>query len=119
MGTVEGELLDRKEISGLVGQLPVRGHGNVWGKEIYFEIPGRIDVGQKTRDVEAGEMAYWEEGNSVCIFFGPTPVSRSTKPEPYVPVFKIGRLSMSEGAMKLLESFDQGQTIELAVASDS
>ena len=72
-GEVKGELSDVPGIDSLLSQLPVSSKGNVWGEEIYFEITRAIPVGRKTKDVDVGDIAYWEEGKSVCIFFGPTP----------------------------------------------
>ena len=113
-GEITGELIDSQELDGLMEQLPLTSSGNVWGKEIYFEITRPIGTGQKTKEAEVGDVAYWEEGRSVCIFFGPTPVSKSERPEPYVPVFKIGRVSLEGMAMALLEGFEQGQPVTLA-----
>lgn len=116
-GEIQGEFIDSSETEGLIKQLPLTSSGNVWGKEIYFEIPKAIKPGLKTKDVEVGEVAYWDEGQSVCIFFGPTPVSRGTKPEPYVPVFKIGRVRVDGNAMELLSGFKQGQPITISAAT--
>ncbi len=110
-GKVEGELTDSPEIDELIAQLPVTAAGNVWGEEIYFELPEAIPVGKKTKNVDVGDIAYWEEGRSLCIFFGPTPVSRSSRPEPYVPVFRVGSVSTDGNSLDVLRRFEQGNTV--------
>ena len=112
-GKIKGELSDVPEIDSLLSQLPLSSKGNVWGEEIYFEITRAIPVGRKTKDVDVGGIAYWEEGKSVCIFFGPTPVSRSARPEPYVPVFTIGKVTIDDASMNVLREFEQGSIITL------
>ena len=116
-GEVKGELFDVPEIDSLLSQLPLSSKGNVWGEEIYFEITRAIPVGRKTKDVDVGGIAYWEEGKSVCIFFGPTPISRSARPEPYVPVFTIGKVEIDDASMKVLREFEQGSIITLEKSS--
>ena len=50
---------------------------NTWGDEIYFKTPSRnIVLEPNTSDImNYGEVAYWTEGNSIAIGFGPTPAS--------------------------------------------
>ena len=118
-GELRGELTATDGVSALLEQLPLSANGNVWGEEIYFEIPKPLIPGIKTKEVDVGDIAYWDEGRSVCIFFGPTPVSRSSRPEPYVPVYRLGRVGSSGPALQMLSSFAQGQMIVMeSVACD-
>ena len=88
--------------------LPVEGHANIWGDEIYFEIP--VDMPQESdacQDMAVGELGYWPVGRAFCIFFGPTPVSTGEQPRAYSPVNPLGRVlgdttrlrSVQDGAM--------------------
>ncbi|GIK37947.1 MAG: hypothetical protein BroJett011_17800 [Chloroflexota bacterium] len=73
--------------------LPLEEQANIWGDEIYFEIP--VHVGQEPgarAEVEVGELGYWPLGHAFCIFFGPTPVSTDEKPAAYSPVNILGRV---------------------------
>jgi hypothetical protein len=55
---------------------PFESRAALWGKEVYFDTA--IDV-EKEKDakqiIEKGEIAFWVEGQSIAIGFGPTPIS--------------------------------------------
>ena len=73
--------------------LPIEGRANVWGDEIYFDIPVRANPEPDARaEVEVGELGYWPVGHAFCIFFGPTPVSTGDKPRAASPVNILGRV---------------------------
>lgn len=73
--------------------LPIEGRANIWGDEIYFEIPVEADQAPDARaEVEVGELGYWPVGRAFCIFFGPTPVSTDERPRAYSPVNILGRV---------------------------
>jgi hypothetical protein len=72
--------------------LPLEGRGNKWGKEIYFSIPLELPEEDPKEVVEPGALAYWPPGHAFCIFWGPTPMSRSGECRPYSPVNVFGRL---------------------------
>ncbi len=56
--------------------LPLTGRANLWGEEIYFEIPIDAPAEPGAREEMAvGEIAFWPPGKAFCIFFGPTPAS--------------------------------------------
>jgi hypothetical protein len=72
--------------------LPLTGNANIWGEEIYFEIPVMASQAHDARvEMEVGELAYWPVGQAFCIFFGPTPVSLDQRPRAYSPVNVVGR----------------------------
>ena len=99
--TVEAELNDSSTAAGILEILPVEGRANVWGEEIYFDIPLNIDQEPDARvDVAVGDLAYWPAGPAFCIFFGPTPVSTDEKPRAYSPVNVFGRVIGDAGRLK-------------------
>ena len=59
---------------------PFESRAALWGKEVYFDTT--IDV-EKEKDakqiIEKGEIAFWVEGQSIAIGFGPTPISEKNE----------------------------------------
>jgi len=82
--------------------MPVDTYINVWGEEIYFEVPVVMKLENAKKVMEIGEVAYWPEGKAFCIFFGRTPVSKGELPEAYSPVTPIGRVVHDIDALKKL-----------------
>jgi len=72
--------------------LPLTKEINVWGGEIYFEVPVSMEVRGTKRVMERGEVAYWPEGNALCIFFDRTPISKGTAPEAFNQVVPLGKV---------------------------
>jgi len=98
---VEAELNDSSTAVRILEILPVEGRANVWGDEIYFDIPLNLDLEPGARaDVAVGDLAYWPAGPAFCIFFGPTPVSTDEKPRAYSPVNVFGRVIGDTGRLK-------------------
>ncbi len=91
--SLPAELNDSPTAQQIWAALPIEGRANVWGDEIYFEIPVFAEQSPEARaEVEVGELAYWPVGNAFCIFFGPTPVSTDERPRAYSPVNILGRV---------------------------
>jgi len=70
--------------------LPVTSSVNIWGDEIYFNIPVETGLENAKETVDLGDIAYWPQGNILCIFFGRTPVSEGDEIRPISPVNVIG-----------------------------
>jgi hypothetical protein len=51
--------------------------------------------------VEPGTVAYWPEGNCLCLFWGPTPASRSQECRAASKVNLVGRVLNPEVLAKL------------------
>jgi len=114
--TIQASLHDTPTARELWKILPIKGIVNVWGEEIYFIIPLKMDIEPgATQDMEVGTLAYWPTGPALCIFFGPTPVSTDMKPRAYSPVNIIGRTidsplplkSVPDGAEILLKAIKE------------
>jgi hypothetical protein len=99
--SLEAEMLDTPTASKILEALPFEGSANVWGDEIYFDIPLNLEQEPDARaDVEVGDLAYWPAGPAFCIFFGPTPVSTGDQPRAYSPVNVFGRVLGDTGKFK-------------------
>jgi hypothetical protein len=96
MKTPDGEILielnESATADALYLALPVEAYVNVWGEEIYFEVPVHMKLEDGRKVLEVGEVAYWPQGDAFCLFFGPTPVSKGPEPEAYSPVSPLGRV---------------------------
>jgi hypothetical protein len=72
--------------------LPLSGNVNIWGEEIYFAIPVKIELEDGQEVVALGDLGYWSRGSAFCIFFGSTPISREGETRAASPVNIFGKL---------------------------
>jgi len=75
--------------------LPVGGEAARWGAELYVRTD--IDVGPENAraEVSRGAVAYWPQGDAVCLFWGPTPASTGPEPRAASPVNVFARADVS------------------------
>ena len=86
--------------------LPIEAKGETWGDEIYFGIPVKAKLAKDAKEVvHLGDLGYWPPGHAFCIFFGPTPSSRTPNEiRPYSPVNVIGKVSGDSTVFKQVRS---------------
>jgi hypothetical protein len=71
------ELSNTPTAEALWHALPLQAQANRWGDELYFSVLFQVPLETDARAiVQAGDVAYWPDGPALCLFFGPTPVSR-------------------------------------------
>ena len=106
--SVSAELNNSVSADKIWEALPLSGSANVWGDEIYFEIPVSLkEVSDAQQEVEIGTLAYWPPGSALCVFFGKTPVSTSDKPKAYSPVNILGSVGGDSKVFKIVKAGDQ------------
>lgn len=114
VGTVIGEITPKrspKTYEELLKSLPIESVAHRWGDEVYFSTPVKVSEENSVEVVDVGTIAYWPPGNALCLFFGPTPVSRSpTEIRPYSPVNVLGKIT--EG-LKILKKVSSGVKVRV------
>ena len=94
---LEGELNDTECAHALACVLPLSAAFRVWGDELHFEVALEEDPrGRAHKSVSVGDLGFWREESTLCIFFGPTPMSPAEDPVSAVPVTIVGRVSSFE-----------------------
>ena len=88
--------------------LPLSSNVSVWGDEIYFAIPVKIELESGQEVVNYGDLGYWPPGSAFCIFFGSTPASREGEIRAASPVNIFGKLI---GDPKMFRGIKQGEKI--------
>lgn len=93
--------------------LPLEGKGRKWGEELYFRTG--VDVeGENTRtELPVGAIAYWPEGNAICLFWGKTPASRDDEPRAAAPVSIVARITDMAALMTATDDVADGTRIRL------
>jgi len=104
------ELDDRTITDELRDALPFESRISTWGEEIYFPVPVEAEAGELTTDVNVGDVAFWHEGQSLAVFFGPTPLSDDDQPVPADDVEVLGTVSKG---LDRLDQFHAGSEIDV------
>ena len=92
-----------------LAESPIRARANTWGDEIYFSIPVHMDEAADAKAVVTlGDLGYWSPGSAMCIFFGPTPMSRGNEIRPASPVNVFGKVN---GEATVFRSVRAGESI--------
>ncbi len=87
------DLHSPKTFQAILDNLPFEISITKWGDELYTERTNIIANEENARrEVDYLDVAYWPEGNALCLFYGPTPVSRDGQILAYSPVNLVGRI---------------------------
>jgi hypothetical protein len=112
--SMEAEVYDTPTGQAILAALPLESTANLWGEEIYFDIPITLGLESDAREIVAvGDLGYWPMGSAFCIFFGPTPVSQGDEPRAYSPVNVFGKIS---GEANVFRQASSGSLIRVDTA---
>jgi hypothetical protein len=107
---IQAELNQSKTAELIWNKLPLEGKANLWGDEIYFEVPVQAELENGREVVDEGEIGYWPTGTAICLFFGPTPASQGEEIRAASPVSIIGNITDKLEALKEVKN---GEKIRL------
>ena len=84
---------------------PIRSITNTWGNEIYFETAIKVKKDKTAKDIiNLGEIAYWVEGSSIAIGFGPTPISKADEIRLVTKANIIGKTKSNLSSLGMVNS---------------
>ena len=108
---VSAALNDSATADALWAALPITGSVQTWGDEIYFSIPvDEMEADDAQATVDKGAVAYWPPGAALCLFWGPTPMSRGNEIRPASPVNVLGVI---DGDPTVLARVEDGAEIRV------
>lgn len=82
-----------KTVKSFLENLPFTLELNVWGDEIYTSSsPITMSEENSKSPVSLNDVAYWPTGKAICLFYGPTPMSKPDEIIPASPVNIIGKI---------------------------
>ena len=61
LGEIEAEIIDKNPntVMAILKALPFQGKANVWGEEIYFDIPVDASEEDSQQEMGMGDIAFW------------------------------------------------------------
>jgi len=111
---IDIELLDTQTSNDISKMRSFESEINTWGNEIYFKTPMmNIKLEKSSRNVlNFGEIAYWTQGNSIAIGFGPTPLSFSDEIRLITNVNIWGKFDIIKFDINFFKSIKPGNIIK-------
>jgi len=106
----QAELNQSKTAELVWESLPLEGRANLWGDEIYFEVPLQAELENGKELVNEGDIGFWPPGKAICLFFGPTPISQEGEIRAASKVAIIGKIM---NQLKLLRNVKNGEKIRI------
>jgi hypothetical protein len=104
---VDVELDDKqapRTVQAILEKLPIKVKINRWGDELYTDpMPVKVKEENARSTVNLMDVAYWPQGSALCLFFGPTPISKGNEIKPYSAVNVIGKIVGKENIAKRVD----------------
>lgn len=110
--TLEAELKDTPTADAICNALPIESQAHTWGDEVYFSTSIETALEPDAKDVvELGELAFWVQGSSIAMGFGPTPASHGNEIRLVTATNIWGR---ALGDIKILKAVNEGDRVQMA-----
>ena len=78
-----------------------------------FEIPLKAKLKSPVTEVKLGDVGFWPAGRALCLFFGPTPISKGKKIIPASAVEIVGKV---ESDLSALKNISDGEEVKCEAA---
>ncbi|MFC9325054.1 cyclophilin-like fold protein [Kitasatospora sp. NPDC057015] len=106
-GQATATLLPTPTTEALWEALPISSAANTWGDEVYFGTPVSVPLEDDARQVvEPGTVAFWTDGDSLALPFGPTPISRAGECRLAGPCNVLGALDVDANVLRTVRPGD-------------
>lgn len=103
--SIEVKLDDTATSRAIWDACPIKSITKTWGNEIYFETNIKVIKDETAKDiVNLGEIAFWVEGSSIAIGFGPTPISKAEEIRLVTKANIIGNTSSDLSILSMVNS---------------
>ncbi|MEV4335852.1 cyclophilin-like fold protein [Streptomyces sp. NPDC049590] len=100
----------------LAKALPLASTASTWGEEVYFDTGVSVSRETDARQVvDPGTVAFWTEGDSLALPYGPTPISHGEECRLASPCNVLGSL---DGDAGLLATVRAGDPIRVELIED-
>ena len=102
-----------KTVETLLENLPIEVSIHRWGDELYTEKTKISEEPENAKiKVNLCDVAYWPEGKAICLFFGPTPISKAGEILAYSPVNIVGKIiAYNNEEQDVLNKIRDGQRV--------
>ncbi|GAA1993559.1 cyclophilin-like fold protein [Kitasatospora viridis] len=106
-GHVTATLRSTPTSEALWAALPISSTASTWGEEVYFGTPVSVPREPDAEQVvEPGTVAFWTDGDSLALPYGPTPVSRGDECRLASPCNLLGALDGDPGQLRTVRPGD-------------
>ncbi len=113
IGRVKAELTYENPITvkKIVDALPITGKAKKWGDIVYFKVDNIEIPPENPREaVKKGEIGFWVEESSICIFFGKTPKSKGKE---IIAEEEVNVFAKIKGNIRVLSEIEEGEIITI------
>ena len=103
--SIDIDLYDTQTSNLIWESCPIESVISTWGDEVYFDTKIQTIKEENAKDIiNKGEIAFWVEGSSIAIGFGPTPISHDNEIRLVTKTNIIGKTSSDLSLLSMVNS---------------